>query len=73
MCIHISFVNCNIVKMDCQVVAEECCFSQAIPGIPKIEHGYNPATWMLDVTNLDQEMELGVDFADLYVKSQLYR
>lgn len=46
---------------------------QAIPGVAKITDGYNPATWMLEVTNLDVESELDVDFADLYLKSSLYQ
>lgn len=45
---------------------------QAFPGIPKITDGYNPATWMLEVSNNDKERELGVDFADLYLKSSLF-
>lgn len=46
---------------------------QSIPGVPKITEGYNPATWMLEVSNVDVEVQLGVDFADLYTKSALYR
>ncbi|GKC56497.1 hypothetical protein Tco_1084095 [Tanacetum coccineum] len=26
-------------------------FAEAIPGVPKIRNGYNPATWALDVTS----------------------
>jgi hypothetical protein len=46
---------------------------QSIPGVPRITEGYNPATWMLEVSNVDVEGQLGVDFADLYIKSALYR
>lgn len=46
---------------------------QAIPGVAKIKDGYNPATWMLEVTNIGVENTLGVDFADLYLKSDLYQ
>lgn len=45
---------------------------QSIPGVPRITEGYNPATWMLEVSNVDMEVQLGVDFADLYTKSALY-
>jgi hypothetical protein len=45
---------------------------QAIPGIPKIKEGYNPATWMLDVTSVSMESQLNVDFADIYRHSTLY-
>lgn len=44
-----------------------------MPGVAKIKEGYNPATWMLEVTNSSVENQLGVDFADLYLKSDLYR
>ncbi|XP_051118222.1 ABC transporter G family member 39-like [Andrographis paniculata] len=47
-------------------------YFEAIPGIPKIEDGYNPATWMLDVTTTTMERKLGVDFADIYANSSLY-
>lgn len=46
---------------------------QAIPGVPKIEDGYNPATWMLDISTPAAESELGLDFADIYAKSSLYQ
>ncbi|KAL0284493.1 UNVERIFIED_CONTAM: Pleiotropic drug resistance protein 1 [Sesamum angustifolium] len=41
-------------------------------GVPKIKDGYNPATWMLEVTTSSQELVLGVDFADQYKGSELY-
>lgn len=46
---------------------------QAIPGVPKINEGYNPATWMLDVTATSVEAQLDVDFAEIYANSDLYR
>jgi ABC-type multidrug transport system permease subunit len=48
-------------------------YFQAFPGVAKIKDGYNPATWMLEVTNTSIENQLGVDFADLYLRSNLYR
>lgn len=48
-------------------------FVKAVPGAPKIKDGYNPATWMLEVTTMAQEEALGVDFAQLYKNSELYR
>lgn len=42
-------------------------------GIPKIRENYNPATWMLEITNQSSEVQLGVDFASLYKESHLYR
>lgn len=46
---------------------------QAIPGVPKIKDGYNPAVWMLEVTSPMMENRLGMDFADYYRKSKLFR
>ncbi|KAH6816231.1 pleiotropic drug resistance 12 [Perilla frutescens var. frutescens] len=48
-------------------------FDEGIDGVPKIKDGYNPATWMLEVTSMAQEATLGVDFAQLYKNSELYR
>lgn len=48
-------------------------FIQGIEGVNKIKDGYNPATWMLEVTTQAQESALGVDFAELYKNSELYR
>ncbi|XP_060181741.1 pleiotropic drug resistance protein 1 [Lycium barbarum] len=48
-------------------------YFESIPGVSKIEEGYNPATWMLEVTSSSQEMTLGVDFTELYKNSDLCR
>ncbi|XP_078168196.1 ABC transporter G family member 36-like isoform X2 [Carex rostrata] len=48
-------------------------YFEAVPGVPKIKDGYNPATWMLEVTTLAQEEALAVDFSQLYKKSELYK
>nr|XP_034594035.1 ABC transporter G family member 35 isoform X1 [Setaria viridis] len=47
-------------------------YFEGIQGVRKIKDGYNPATWMLEVTTVSQEQTLGVDFSDLYKKSELY-
>ncbi|KAK4380974.1 Pleiotropic drug resistance protein 1 [Sesamum angolense] len=47
-------------------------YFEGIEGVPKIKDGYNPATWMLEVTTSSQELVLGVDFADQYKGSELY-
>ena len=39
----------------------------------KIKDGYNPATWMLEVSAAAQEGILGVNFAKVYKNSDLYR
>ena len=46
---------------------------QAIPGVPKIRDGYNPAAWMLEVTSTQMEQILGVDFAEYYRQSKLFQ
>ncbi|KAJ1376806.1 P-loop containing nucleoside triphosphate hydrolase [Sesbania bispinosa] len=48
-------------------------YFESIDGVSKIKDGYNPATWMLEVTTTAQELSLGVDFTDLYKNSDLYR
>ncbi|CAL8161741.1 unnamed protein product [Prunus armeniaca] len=45
---------------------------QAIPGVPKIKEGYNPATWMLDVSSAAVEAQNNIDFAEVYANSELY-
>lgn len=47
--------------------------SAVCAGVPAIEEGYNPATWMLEVSGPTAEKDLGVDFADLYKNSELAR
>ncbi|XP_022864351.1 ABC transporter G family member 39-like isoform X1 [Olea europaea var. sylvestris] len=45
----------------------------AIPGVPKIRDGYNPATWMLEISTPAVEGQLGVNFADIFASSSLYQ
>ena len=49
------------------------CMLQGIEGVPKISQDYNPATWMLEVTNVAVENRTGQDFAALYANSDMYR
>ncbi|KAL0896904.1 hypothetical protein Bca101_080865 [Brassica carinata] len=48
-------------------------YFEAVEGVPKIKDGYNPATWMLDVTTPSMESQMGLDFAQLFTNSSLYR
>ncbi|KAH1258472.1 Pleiotropic drug resistance protein 1 [Glycine max] len=48
-------------------------YFEGIKGVSKIKDGYNPATWMLEVTTSAKEIELGIDFAEVYKNSELYR
>nr|GMD77748.1 Pleiotropic drug resistance protein 1 [Ipomoea batatas] len=52
--------SCHLIK-----------YFESINGVAKIKDGYNPATWMLEVTASSQELALGVDFTDLYKNSDL--
>lgn len=53
----------------CQLIK----YFEEVPGVPKIKDGYNPATWMLEVSTSAQEVLLGVDFANHYKHSELYQ
>ncbi|KAJ9537153.1 hypothetical protein OSB04_029886 [Centaurea solstitialis] len=48
-------------------------YFQAISGVPKIKNGYNPATWVLEVTSPSVESQLNIDYADIYANSTLYQ
>uniref|UniRef100_A0A7N0VLX7 ABC transporter domain-containing protein n=1 Tax=Kalanchoe fedtschenkoi TaxID=63787 RepID=A0A7N0VLX7_KALFE len=54
--------SCHLIK-----------YFEGIDGVSKIKDGYNPATWMLEVSSSAQEMMLGVDFTEIYKNSDLYR
>ena len=41
--------------------------------MPKISEGYNPATWMLDISTISSEQRMGVNLADVYQDSQQRR
>ncbi|KAK8690337.1 hypothetical protein V6N13_089030 [Hibiscus sabdariffa] len=48
-------------------------YFETIPGIPKIKEKQNPATWMLEVSSVAVEAQLGIDFAEHYKSSSLYQ
>uniref|UniRef100_A0A6V7QUP9 ABC transporter domain-containing protein n=1 Tax=Ananas comosus var. bracteatus TaxID=296719 RepID=A0A6V7QUP9_ANACO len=48
-------------------------YFEGIRGVSKIKPGYNPATWMLEVSSLAQEEILGVNFTETYKNSELYQ
>ncbi|XP_010249928.1 PREDICTED: ABC transporter G family member 39-like [Nelumbo nucifera] len=54
--------SCHLIK-----------YFEGIDGVPKIKDGYNPATWMLEVTTAAQEEILGIKFAELYKNSDLFQ
>lgn len=47
--------------------------SQGIRGIPPIPSGYNPATWMLEISTPAAEQRIGQDFAEIFQNSQQFR
>ncbi|XP_030479880.1 pleiotropic drug resistance protein 1 [Cannabis sativa] len=48
-------------------------YFESIEGVNKIKDGYNPATWMLEVTSSAQETALGIDFAHIFKTSDLFK
>ncbi|XP_047044233.1 ABC transporter G family member 48-like [Lolium rigidum] len=48
-------------------------YFEAIPGVAKITKGYNPATWMLEVSSPLAEARLEINFAEIYANSPLYK
>lgn len=48
-------------------------YFEDVEGVRRIRDGYNPATWMLEVTTQAQEETLGVNFAEYYKNSDLYK
>nr|DAD28487.1 TPA_asm: hypothetical protein HUJ06_029955 [Nelumbo nucifera] len=48
-------------------------YFQGIHGVPRIPDGYNPATWMLEITTPAAEQKIGQDFANIYRNSDQYR
>ncbi|XP_022882360.1 ABC transporter G family member 32-like isoform X1 [Olea europaea var. sylvestris] len=47
-------------------------YFEGVDGVPRIRPGYNPATWILEVTTSVEEARLGVDFAEIYRRSHLF-
>ncbi|XP_058209588.1 ABC transporter G family member 39-like isoform X6 [Rhododendron vialii] len=48
-------------------------YFEAVSGVPKIKDGYNPATWVLEISSPTVETQLNVDFAEIYANSSLYQ
>ncbi|KAF6151772.1 hypothetical protein GIB67_010346 [Kingdonia uniflora] len=69
----LSSVNFQKSTMDTLHKTKNCTFLQAIPRVPMIKDGQNPATWMLEVTSLSVEIQLEVDFAQINANSSLYQ
>eukprot|EP00898_Chlorokybus_atmophyticus_P004211 jgi/Chlat1/4791/Chrsp31S04779 len=53
--------------------SELVSFFQQIPTVPRIAEGQNPATWMLEVSTPAVEKSTGVDFAEYYRNSNLFK
>ncbi|KAJ4981232.1 hypothetical protein NE237_032069 [Protea cynaroides] len=48
-------------------------YFESISWVQKMKDKYNPSTWMLEVTSASVEAERGVDFAQIYRESTLYK
>jgi len=48
-------------------------YFESVDGVTKITEGYNPATWMLEVSSVAVENRLGIDFAEIYQNSELHQ
>ncbi|VAI17511.1 unnamed protein product [Triticum turgidum subsp. durum] len=48
-------------------------YFEAVEDVRKIKDGYNPSTWMLEVTSATQEQMTGINFSQVYKNSDLYR
>ncbi|KAK1394296.1 hypothetical protein POM88_013352 [Heracleum sosnowskyi] len=48
-------------------------YFQGMNGVSPIPDGYNPATWMLEVSTPAAEERLGIDFAETYRSSDQFR
>ncbi|KAH7290028.1 hypothetical protein KP509_30G029300 [Ceratopteris richardii] len=48
-------------------------YFESIPCVPKLMNGMNPATWMLEVTASSFESQSGVNFAQQYEASSLFK
>ncbi|KZV20014.1 pleiotropic drug resistance protein 1-like [Dorcoceras hygrometricum] len=48
-------------------------YFEGIDGVGKIKDGYNPATWMLEISSTAQEAALGIDYAEIYKNSEINR
>ncbi|CAI5995028.1 unnamed protein product, partial [Closterium sp. NIES-64] len=59
----------SLGKQSCDLVR----YFKAIPGVPPIQPGANPAAWMLEVTASASAERLRVDFAHLFLQSDLFR
>uniref|UniRef100_A0A0D3H5G1 ABC transporter domain-containing protein n=1 Tax=Oryza barthii TaxID=65489 RepID=A0A0D3H5G1_9ORYZ len=58
-----------IGQQSCELIR----YFEAIQGVSKIKDGYNPSTWMLEVTSTTQEQRTCVDFSQIHKNSELYR
>ncbi|KFK23133.1 hypothetical protein AALP_AAs61551U000700 [Arabis alpina] len=48
-------------------------YFMSIPGVPKMKENTNPATWLLNITSRSSEDKLGVDLAQIYKDSTLFK
>lgn len=60
------------VPLDAHLAGRPACARVLCPrGVPAIKSRINPANWMLEVTSPEAEKRTGMDFAQLYSRSEL--
>lgn len=58
----------------CQIAERtEIQILQELPGVPLLEDGLNPATWMMQISTPEMEKSMGLDLAAEYRNSHMYR
>lgn len=67
----ISYICAN--QYFCGISRSFFIIMQAVRGVEPITDGYNPATWMLDVTTPARENALNLDFAEVFRNSDMFR
>ena len=62
---HLGMSSCRLIE-----------YFKAVPGVPDVpdvQEGFNPATWMLHISTPGMEAALRVDYAEIYMHSDLFR
>ncbi|CBI17068.3 unnamed protein product, partial [Vitis vinifera] len=64
---------CSLLLSPQKILKFWLVIENSVPGVTKIKEGYNPATWMLEVSTSAVEAQLDIDFAEVYANSALYQ
>lgn len=47
-------------------------YFEGLPGVPRIQEGFNPSTWMLEISTLTAELRRKQGLADSWSRSHLF-